>query len=64
MAELSNTYVKAKTMMFFGFAIETMEIMNYFWKLPMEFIALLLLCVNNFFLKALWQWRQIREAIK
>jgi hypothetical protein len=28
-AKLSNTYVKAQTTMFFGFATETMEIMNF-----------------------------------
>jgi hypothetical protein len=31
------------------------------WKLPMEFIASSLLCVNIFFVKALRQWRQYRE---
>jgi hypothetical protein len=45
-------YVKAKTTMFFGFA---MEITNFFWKLPMEFIASLLPCFNIFFVKALRQ---------
>ncbi len=30
----------------------------------MEFIASLLLCVNIFPIKALRQWRQIREAMK
>jgi hypothetical protein len=48
-----NIYVKAKTSMFFGFASETTEIMNFFSKLPMEFIASSLLCVNIFYVKAL-----------
>jgi hypothetical protein len=37
---------------------------KFFGKLPMEFIASSLLCVNIFFIKALRQWRQIREAMK
>ncbi len=37
---------------------------EFFWKLPMEFIASSLLCVNIFFVKALRQWRQIWEAMK
>ncbi len=59
-----NTYTKAKTMMFFGFATESREITIFFWKLPMQFIASSLLCVNISFVKALRQWRQIREAMK
>ncbi len=56
-----NTNVKAKAMMFFGFAT---EITIFFWKLPMEFIASSLLCVNIFFFKALRQWGQNKEAMK
>jgi hypothetical protein len=37
---------------------------EFFWKLPLEFIASSLLSVNFFFIKALRQWRQIREAMK
>jgi hypothetical protein len=37
---------------------------EFFGKLPMEFIASSLLCVNIFFVKALRQWKQIWEAIK
>jgi hypothetical protein len=36
----------------------------FFWKLPMEFIASTLLCNDIVFVKALRQWRQIREAMK
>ncbi len=60
----SKTYVKAKTTMFFCFATEITEITNFFWKLPLEFIASSLLSVNIFFFKALRQWRQFREAMK
>ncbi len=59
-----NTNVKAKTTMFFDFARENTEKTNSFWKLSMEFIALSLLCVNIFFVKALRQWWQNREAMK
>jgi hypothetical protein len=59
-----KTYGKAKTTMFFGLATEITEITNFFWKLPFEFIASSLLSVNIFFVKALRQWRQIREAMK
>jgi hypothetical protein len=37
---------------------------EFFWKLPLEFIASSLLSVNIFFVKALRQWRQICEAMK
>jgi hypothetical protein len=37
---------------------------EFCWKLPMEFIASSLQCVNIFFVEALRQWRQIREAMK
>jgi hypothetical protein len=59
-----KTYVKAKTTMFFGLATEITEITNFFWKFALEFIASSLLSVNIFFVKALRQWRQIREAMK
>jgi hypothetical protein len=32
-AKLSNTYVKAKTTMFFGFATETMKNKEFFWEI-------------------------------
>ncbi len=50
--------------MFFGLATEITEITNFFGKLPLEFIASSLLSVNIFLVKALRQWRQIREAMK
>jgi hypothetical protein len=63
-AKVSNTHVKAKTTMFFGFVTEAMEITNFFWKLQMEFIASSLQSVNIFFVKALRKWRQIQEVMK
>jgi hypothetical protein len=45
-AKLSQTNVKAKTTMFFGFAIETTKNNEFLGKLPMGFIASSLLCVN------------------
>ncbi len=63
-AKVSNTYVKAKTTMFFRLCYGNYGNNEFFWKLPMEFIASLLLSVNIFFVKALRQWRQIREAMK
>jgi hypothetical protein len=64
MAKLSNTYVKAKMTMFFGFATEITEIMNFFgnrqWNSSLHhFYALIFFCI-----KALRQWRQIQEALK
>jgi hypothetical protein len=47
----SDTYVKAKTMKFFGFATEITEIQDFFWKLPMQIIATSLLCINIYFVK-------------
>jgi hypothetical protein len=45
-AKLSNTYVKAKTTMFFGFATKNTEFLG---KLPLGFNASSLLFVNIFF---------------
>jgi hypothetical protein len=45
-----NTYVKAMTLMFFGFVTE-ITFFFLFRKLAIEFIASSLLCVNIFFLK-------------
>jgi hypothetical protein len=56
-----DIYVKAKTMMFFGFASEIMEITNVFGNCPWNSS---LLSVNIFFVKALRQRRQIREVMK
>ncbi len=59
-----NTYVKAKTTMFFSFATTSTNIMNSWgncqWNSSLHrFYALIF-----FFLKALRQWWQIREAMK
>ncbi len=61
---LGNTYVKAKTTMFFSFATASMKITNflgnYQWNSSLHcFYALIF-----FFVKALRQWWQIREAMK
>ncbi len=37
---------------------------DFFWKLPMKFIASSLLCNNIFLVKAWRQWRQIWEGMK
>jgi archaellum component FlaF (FlaF/FlaG flagellin family) len=55
---------KGKDDVVFRLSMETTEITNFLRKLPMEMIASMLLCVNIFFVKALRQWRQIREAMK
>jgi hypothetical protein len=55
-----NTYIKAKTTMFFGFATEITEITIFFGNCQWNSS---LLCVNIFFVKAFRQWRQIREAM-
>jgi hypothetical protein len=43
------TYVKAKTMMFFRLCYGNYGNNKFFWKLPLEFMASLLLCINIFF---------------
>jgi hypothetical protein len=63
-AKLSHTYVKAKTMKFFGFATETTKNYEFFgnchWESSLHrFYALIFL-----FVKGLRQWWQIREAMK
>jgi hypothetical protein len=45
---LLNTYLKAETTKFFGFAMEITEIYELSLILPMQIIASLLLCVNIF----------------
>jgi succinate dehydrogenase/fumarate reductase cytochrome b subunit len=53
--------------MFFGFAKENTDKTNFFWKLPMEFIASSLhrfYALIFVFFKALKQWKQIQEAMK
>jgi hypothetical protein len=52
---LLNTYVKAKTTKFFGFAKKIAEISEFLLKLLMPIIASLLLCVNILVVKALRQ---------
>jgi hypothetical protein len=54
-AKLSHTYVKAKTMMFFGFATETTKNNEFLGKLPLGIFALSLLCVIFLFVKSLMQ---------
>jgi hypothetical protein len=48
----------------FQVCYEKYEHNEFLGKLPMESIASSLLCVNIFFVKALRQWWQIREAMK
>jgi hypothetical protein len=43
--------VKAKKTKFFGFATEIPDIQEFFFQLPMQIIASLLLCDNIFLLK-------------
>jgi hypothetical protein len=54
-AKLSKTYVKAKTMMFFGFATETTKNNDFLGKLPLGSIASSLLTLIFLFVKALRQ---------
>jgi hypothetical protein len=63
-AGLLNTYVKAKTTMFFGFAMEITKIYKVMFKLPIQIIVSSLLCVDIFVVKALRQWRQIWKVMK
>ncbi len=63
-AKFSQKYVRAKTMMFFSFATETMKNNKFLGKLPLGFIASSLLCITFLFVKALRQWWQIRGAMK
>jgi hypothetical protein len=60
-AALSDTNVKGNMTKFVAFATEIYDLVL---KLPMQIIASSLLCVNIFVVKALRQWRQIREAMK
>jgi hypothetical protein len=47
-AGLLDTYVKAKTTKFFNLATEITKMNQFFFKLPTQIIASLLLCVNIF----------------
>jgi hypothetical protein len=47
-AGLLDTFVKVKTMKFFGLATEITKIYKFLLKLPIQIIASLLLCINIF----------------